>query len=97
MNQIIQTLLTNKHTSGAAGVYALVAVLGHIANIWFPAHTPQVDSTIQVVKEACIGWGMLMAGDASAGKKDNEQLKSEVKTAIETGNTDVLTKTEPKV
>lgn len=89
---MIKTLLANKHTSTAAAVYAVVSVLGHIANIWFPTHTVQVDSTIQVVKEACIGWGMLMAGDASSSKKDTAQLKDEVKVAIETGNTDVLKK-----
>ena len=98
---MIKTLLANKHTSTAAAVYAIISVLGHIANIWFPSHTTQVDSTIQVIKEACIGWGMLMAGDASSSKKETEQLESKVATAIETQDTSILTKQdvkqEPKV
>lgn len=89
---MLKTLLANKHTSTAAGVYAIVSVLGHIANLWFPAHSQQIDSTIQAVKEGCIGWGMLMAGDAAAGKKSEAELKQDVKSAIETGNTDILTK-----
>ncbi len=89
---MIKTLLANKHTSTAAAIYAIVSVLGHIANIWMPEHTAQVDSTIQVIKEACIGWGMLMAGDASSSKKETEELGEKVKSALETGNTDILKK-----
>jgi hypothetical protein len=61
----LQTLLQNKHTTGAGLIYLGAAVVGHIGGIWFPAYTHQFEETTKAIKEGCFVWGMAFAGDAA--------------------------------
>lgn len=95
MNRL-QSLLANKHTSGAALVYALASGLGHVAGVWFPEHKAQLEETIQTIKELCITYGLVSAGDASKFSKDVKEVDAKVQEtakAVITGDTSILTKT----
>jgi hypothetical protein len=54
----------NKHTSGAALVFAIVSLLGHLGNIWLPEHAVQIKETTGLLKEFCVAWMGFGAGDA---------------------------------
>lgn len=95
MNKI-QTLLSNKHTSTAGLVYMIAKAMAQLANVWFPGHEKQVHSTVEIIEALAIGYGLISAGDASQGQKRVEDLRQDVKEAVETGNTQVLTKQETK-
>lgn len=58
-------LLSNKHTSGSALVFAFGAGLSQIGPIWFPAYTNQFSATGKFLQDIAFVYGMLMAGDAS--------------------------------
>ncbi len=88
MNRL-QTLLANKHTSGAAAIYALASVVGHIAWTWFPSYTHQIESTVGYVKEACFIWMGVAATDASQlgqVKRDLQDVKSGTEEFRASGN-----------
>ena len=57
-------LLANKHTTSAAGAYMLLTLISELGAIWFPEHAEQFDATITHLRQAAIGYGLLMAGDA---------------------------------
>ncbi len=88
----LQSLLANKHTSGAAAVYGLASVVGHIAWTWFPNYTHQIESTVGYIKEACFVWMGVAATDSTRVGQQIGQAKQDVATAIDTGNTEQLTK-----
>ena len=64
MNNKLAALLQNKHTTGAAAVYALCELL----TIWFPDYQAQLDAT----KNWALVYGLVFAGDAKPinGKHD---------------------------
>ena len=64
MPPLLQRLMANKHTSGAGLVYVICMAITKIGAIWFPEHSAQLSQTLDVVKEAAIGYGFLMAGDS---------------------------------
>ena len=66
MNKL-QLLLANKHTTGAAVVYALC----ELATIWFPAYKPQLDLT----KQWALVYGLLLAGDSKPINGHNDETK----------------------
>lgn len=86
MNKL-QSLLANKHTSGAAVVYALASIVGHIAGTWFPAYSHQIAVTVEYVKEGCFIW----MGAAATDSSQLGQVKKDVQD-IKTGNTDQFPK-----
>lgn len=63
MNRL-QVLLSNKHTTGAAVLYALC----ELASIWFPDFKPQLDAT----KSWALVYGLLLAGDSKPLSGSNE-------------------------
>src|SRR5579872_1903415 len=72
MQTFLQNFMRNKHTSGAGLVYIVCMALSKIGAIWFPEYSVQLAQTLDVVKEAAIGYGFIMAGDG--GKKDDGSL-----------------------
>lgn len=64
MKELLLRFSQNKHTSGAAIVYAGVVTLNRLGAIWFPQHKEQFEATAEVLKGAALGYGLLMAGDA---------------------------------
>jgi len=87
----LKSILTNKHTSGAAVLYGLAAAVGHIADVWFPEHSSQTYKTVLIVKELAIGWMGFGAGDAKTVKTLGEQVQRS-ENAIRTGDTTHLEK-----
>ena len=78
MNRL-QSLLANKHTSGAAFVYGSASILGHMAHVWFPNHSEQIKATVASVKELCFVWMGIAATDSSQlgqVKKDVQEIKT---------------------
>ncbi len=94
MNRL-KSLLANKHTSGAALLYALSTMASHsggrIAIIWFPSHASQIEDTVKAIakwlEDLSFVWGMLAATDSS----QLGQVKQDVQD-IKTGNTDQFLK-----
>ena len=62
---IINTLASNKHTSGAALLYAAAKFGCPMAAVWFPAHKPQIDATANLLEGAAVAYGLFAAGDAT--------------------------------
>ena len=63
MNRL-QTILANKHTTGA-GILYLVAKFGcRIAQAWAPHYHDQIATTADALEGAAVAWGLVMAGDA---------------------------------
>lgn len=62
-----QRALANKHTSGAAIVFAAAAGIEELSKIWCsPAIAVKVESSIKVVEHIAVVYGLVMAGDAGA-------------------------------
>jgi len=68
MNIVLQRLMANKHTTGAALVYGLLSLAGHIALRWFPSQAAQINGTLDDIKQFAVIYGFAMAGDS--GRKD---------------------------
>jgi hypothetical protein len=68
MNRI-QSLLANKHTSGAAIVYLAAKYGALIGAVWLPSYSSQLKQTAELVEGAAVAWGLLAAGDASQSVK----------------------------
>lgn len=90
-----QTLLQNKHTTIAGAVYIGSKLVAQLVNVWCPGHEVQVKSSLDVIEGAAVTWGLIMAGDAKQGQKQTDALSNQVKSAIETGNTEQLKKPTP--
>jgi hypothetical protein len=88
--------LQNKHTSAAAFLYAIAKWGAPIASTWFPLHKSQIESTAQVLEGAAVFYGFAAAGDGakSATKQDVSNLAQSVVTAVKTGDTTPITKSE---
>lgn len=81
----IQTLLANKHTTGAGLAFAVIKGGKHIAMSWWPHKADQIRTTADILEGIAGVYLGVSAGDAvqSASKKDVAQ-------AVSTGNTDFL-------
>ncbi len=64
---MIKTLIDNKHTSIAAGMYLGASIIATLGSIWFPQYKIQFDQTTAAVEKLALTYGLVMAGDA---KKD---------------------------
>lgn len=56
--------LANKHTTGAAGVFVVVSGIAKIGAVWFPTHADQFNQTADIIKDAALAYGLVMAGDS---------------------------------
>lgn len=61
---MIQRLLANKHTSGAAIAFIGANVVAKLGSIWFPAYKNQFDASMDLIESVAVGYGFMMAGDA---------------------------------
>lgn len=75
---LLRNLLANKHTSGAALVYILAFTASEIAMVWWPNHAAQIKHTFDYIQKACVGYGLLMAGDAAAGQKQIADVDTKI-------------------
>lgn len=66
MNVLLAKLWANKHTSGAAIAYGVVAIACPLALIWFPEYKDKIDATRKILEGGAIAYGLLAAGDATA-------------------------------
>lgn len=61
---MLQRLLANKHTSGAALVYIVANGVAKLGAIWFPAYKEQFDATTTLFENLAVAYGLIMAGDS---------------------------------
>lgn len=64
MNNRLQAILANKHTSGAAVAYLVAIGVAQLGAVWFPAYAAQFKETTAVIEKLALFYGMIMAGDA---------------------------------
>lgn len=62
--------MANKHTTGAAAVFAACVALTRIGKVWFPNHSEQLDQTLAAVKDFAVMYGFTMAGDGNGNGKN---------------------------
>lgn len=73
MNNVLARILNNKHTTIAAGVYIVAAeIVPKLGGIWLPHFAEQFDATGKVIKDAALGYGLLMSGEPA---KQQDQTK----------------------
>lgn len=72
---IITKAFQNKHTSGAAIVYAVAAFGLPVIDTWFPGHTAQLDSTRRTLEALAVFYGFVAAGDAGANVAGQAPIK----------------------
>lgn len=74
VNAFAARIMANKHTTGAAAVFAACIVLTRIGKAWWPEHAQQLDQTLAAIKDGAVMYGFTMAGDSNAsngnGKDD---------------------------
>ena len=88
---VLQTVISNKHTS-IAGIVYLVAKYGTQAlAIWWPAEKEKLDATANLVEGAAVAYGLFAAGDATKSVTKDEGKALAV--AVETGDTSHLPRT----
>jgi hypothetical protein len=92
MNGILGKLLSNPHTTGAGAVFFVLKAGEQIALTWFPAHADKIKTTSGILEGVAGFYGLALAGDAGKGAKDLQEVKAQVKTAIDTGNSEILAK-----
>jgi len=92
MTALLQSSLKNKHTSGAALVFAVLKVGAGIAATWYPAHDKQIRDTADLLEGVAVLYLGAAAGDAAQSTKQVDVLEDKVKTSIETGDTSTLNK-----
>lgn len=61
---MFRTLLENKHTSIAAGLYLTANLVAKLGAVWFPSHKEQFDATTSIIESFAVTYGLVMAGDA---------------------------------
>lgn len=101
MNALLLNLaskaLQNKHTTGAAVAYALAQWGCPLLSTWWPSHKAQIDGSSEILKGAAVFYGFAAAGDGAKSAQAHEETLSElanIKTAIRTGDTSMITKSE---
>jgi hypothetical protein len=84
ISTITAKVLSNKHTTGAAVLYAAAKWGCPTLAIWWPSHKAQIDTSANILEGAAVFYMGLSAGDAqkSATKEDLEQTKKEIDTAF---------------
>lgn len=60
----LKVLLSNPHTSWAAGIYFVAKAGSAIALTWCPSHADQIKKTADIIEATAVSYGFLMAGDA---------------------------------
>lgn len=91
MNRL-QTLLANKHTSGAAVAYLVSSALEVLGPLWFPDFKHQFEVTAKWIEKAAFVYGLSAATDSG----QLGQVKKDVQ-EIKTGNTNQFVKSpEPE-
>lgn len=83
--QIAQKALQNKHTTGAAVVYAVAKWGCPLVETWWPSHKAQLEATANILEGAAVFYGFAAAGDSTVSA-----TKKEVAAAIDTGDTSQL-------
>lgn len=92
MNPLLSKLFANPHTTGAGLAFVALKAGSKIALLWFPQHSEKIIGTADVLEGVAGFYGLAMAGDAGKGEKALQDAKQDVATAIQTQNTDILTK-----
>lgn len=73
---IAQKALQNKHTTGAAIVYAVAKFGCPLVQVWMPAYKSQLDTTATILEGAAVFYGFAAAGDGSQSYKAHEETKA---------------------
>lgn len=68
----LQMIAKNPHTSIAAALYMASKFGSRIASAWWPQHKHEIEVTADSLEGAAVGWGLLMAGDASKSLTKDE-------------------------
>jgi hypothetical protein len=71
----MRSLLQNKHTTIAAALYGIAALISGLGQIWLPAYKDQFEATTKLVESFAVTYGLLLAGDA---KPMTEKGKDEI-------------------
>jgi hypothetical protein len=88
----IQSLITNKHTSGSAAAYAAVKVGSLIARAWFPQYERQISVTAEALEGFAVLYLGASAGDAMQSQREVQDLRERTAQAVVTHDTSILTK-----
>lgn len=92
MNQLIisafSQIAKNKHTSGAALVYAVSKWGCPLISTWWPSHKAQLETTAGILEGMAVFYGFAAAGD-SAKSATKDEVKA-VASAIPSGDTSQL-------
>lgn len=92
MNGILGKLLSNPHTTGAGFAFFALKAGEQIALLWFPQAADKIKTTIEILEGVAGFYGLALAGDAGKAAKDLQEVKQDVKIAIDTHNTEILEK-----
>ena len=92
----LQTLATNKHTTGAGLVFIVMRGLASLTTTWFPELQPKVETTMKTLSDLAVFYGLAAAGDAGKSVQ-GQQLKQDLEVlteAVKTGDTSHLRKSD---
>lgn len=78
MNRL-QTLLENKHTTGAAIAYLIATGIEEVGPVWAPSYHAALVATAKWLKGAAFVWGMIAAKDAGPATPVDKPPDSGVK------------------
>ncbi len=87
---MIKNLFTNWKTS-SAGVTMIALAIVHLIYEIIQGSANETTWT-RAITATVGGCGLIFAGDAAAGQKRTDDLKEDVKTAMNTGDTSILDK-----
>ena len=87
---MIKNLITNYKTTSAGAVM----IIGSVIHLIFAIRAGNATEGVWTASVTAIvaGIGLILAGDGSASLQQTAQLKADVKTAIDTKDTTILTK-----
>lgn len=64
--QLASKALQNKHTTGAAIIYAVAKWGCPLLATWWPSHKTQLETSASILEGAAVFYGFAAAGDAGA-------------------------------